>query len=95
MSFLKYIVAILVVGMLLGASEVNVYFGRVRDTQGDKMILLLKGGGEKSIRLNKDTIAFSTGRQVPYTRIKNNSDVQAAVNSDGLCLQIVVEEAPK
>jgi hypothetical protein len=45
--------------------------------------------------MNKDTKVFASGRIVPFTRIMPNSQVQAAVNGDGLCLQVVVEEGPK
>lgn len=81
--------------MLLGAGDITVYFGTVRITQDDRMTLMLKNGGEKTIKMNKDTRAFASGRIVPFTRIKPNSHVQAAVNDDGLCLQVVVEEGPK
>ena len=81
--------------MLLGTSDISVYFGTIRTTQDGKMTLMLKSGGEKTIKMNKDTKAFASGRIVPFTRIKPNSHVQAAVNGDGLCLQVVVEEGPK
>ncbi len=81
--------------MLLGAGNIAVYFGTVRTIHDDRMTLLLKNGGERTIKMNKNTKAFASGRIVPFTRIKPNSHVQAAVNGDGLCLQIVVEEGPK
>ena len=81
--------------MLLGAGDIAVYFGTIRTTQDGTMTLMLKDGGEKTIRVNRDTKAFASGRIVPFTRIKPNSHVQAAVNGDGLCLQVVVEEVPK
>ena len=81
--------------MLFGAGNIAVYFGTVRTTQDGKMTLMLKGGGEKTLKMNKDTKVFASGRTVPFTRIKPNSHVQAAVNGDGLCLQVVVEEVPK
>jgi len=81
--------------MLLGAGNIAVYFGTVRTTQDGRMTLMLKGGGEKVLKMNKDTKVFAAGRNVPFTRIKPNSQVQAAVNPDGFCLQVVVEEGPK
>ena len=81
--------------ILLGAGDITVYFGTIRTTQDGRMTLMLKNGGEKTIQMNKETKAFASGRIVPFTRIKPNSHVQVAVNDDGLCLQIVVEEGPK
>lgn len=81
--------------MLLGAGNIVVYFGTVRTTQDGKMTLMLKRGGEMILKMNKDTKVFASGRIVPFSRIMPNSQVQAAVNPDGLCLQVVVEEGPK
>ncbi|MDA8413354.1 MAG: hypothetical protein M0023_06140 [Desulfobacteraceae bacterium] len=81
--------------MLLGAGSISVYFGTVRATQDGKLTMMLKGGSEKTLKMNKDTRVFAAGRLVPFTRIKPNSQVQAAADSDGLCLQVVVEEGPK
>ena len=81
--------------IVLGAGTITVYFGTIRATQGDRMTLMLKDGGEKTLKMNQDTKVFASGRTVPFTRIKPNSHVQAAVNGDGLCLQVVVEEGPK
>ena len=81
--------------MVLGAGNIAVYFGTIRTVQDGRITLMLKNGGEKTIKMNKDTKAFASGRVVPFTRIKPNSLIQAAVNGDGLCLQIVVEEGPK
>ena len=99
MKLIRYEVLLLVVlivsFMLMGAGSVAVYFGTIRTTQDGKMTLLLKGGGEKTLRMNKETKVFASGRIVPFTRIKPNSQVQAVANDDGLCLQVVVEEGPK
>lgn len=82
--------------MLMGAGNIEVYFGTVRATTKDgRMTLMLKNSGEKTVKMNKETKVFAGGRIVPSTRIKPNSHVQAAVNGDGLCLQVVVEEGPK
>lgn len=89
------LLAVLLSFMLVGAGDISVYFGTVRTTQDGRMTLMLKNGGEKNVRMNKETKVFTSGRIVPFTRIKPNSHVQAAVNSDGLCLQVVVEEGPK
>ena len=81
--------------MLLGAGNIAVYFGTVRSSQDGKLILLLKNGGERTLKMNRDTKVLAAGRIVPFTRIKPNSVVQAAVDFDGVCLQVVVEEGPK
>ena len=99
MKLIRYEVLLLLVMLLsfllLGAGDIEVYFGTVRTSQDGKMTLMLKGGGETTLKMNKDTRVFAAGRTVPITRIKPNSKVQAAANSDGLCLQVVVEEGPK
>lgn len=81
--------------MLLGAGDIDVYFGTIRTLHENRLTLMLNDGREKNIKLNDETKAFVSGRIVPFTRIKPNSHVQAAVNGDGICLQIVVEEGPK
>lgn len=99
MKMIRYevilVMVILFSCILLGAGDIAVYFGTVRNIQDNRMMLIMKNGSEKSVKLNNDTRVFASGRLVPYTRIKPNSHVQAAVNGDGLCLQLVVEEGPK
>jgi len=99
MKLIRYEVLLLLVVLLsfllLGAGNIAVYFGTVRTTQDGRMTLLLKNGSETTLKMNKDTRVFAAGRIVPFSRIKPNSQVQAAVNPDGLCLQVVVEEGPK
>lgn len=90
-----FLILLLLSCMLLGAGDIAVYFGTIRTLHENRLTLMLKDGGEKSIKMNNETRAFVSGRIVPFTRIKPNSHVQAAVNGDGICLQIVVEEGPK
>jgi len=94
---LFFVVVIMALGsfFVMGAGNVTVFNGMIRTIKGSEMILILKNGSEKHIKLNNDTRVFIGMERSPFSFIKPNSKVEVAVNSDGKCLQVVVQEGPK
>ena len=79
----------------MGAGSVTVFSGMIRTIKGSEMVLILKNGSEKQVRLNKDTRVLIGNERSPSSFIKPNSKVEVAVNSEGKCVQVVVYEVPK
>lgn len=78
-----------------GFGDVNVYQGIVSKISPNGITILTKSGGQRTFKIDTQTKTFVSGRVLPATRIKPNSHVEVAVNSDDVCLQIVVQEGPK
>ncbi len=91
----KLVVGVLLSILCMGAGSVTVLHGMVRTIKGSDMVVMLKNGSERTVKLSKDTRVFLSGDLSPYRLIKPNSKVEVAVNSDGKCLQVVVQEGPK
>lgn len=81
--------------ILLGAGNATVYFGIVTSIEADKITILRKNGAEIKLRIDAATKSFVSGKRLPAAFIKRNSYVQIAVDEHDVCLQIVVEGAPK
>ena len=99
MKILKVIFITVVMALaaliVMGAGNVTVFNGMIRTIKGSEMVLILKNGSEKQVRLNKDTRVLIGRERSPFSFIKPNSKAEVAVNSDGKCLQVVVQEGPK
>ncbi|NTV49685.1 MAG: hypothetical protein HGB32_02560 [Geobacteraceae bacterium] len=80
---------------VMGAGSVNVFNGMIRNIKGPDMVVILKNGSEKQLKIDKDTRIFIGSERSPYSFIKPNSMVEVSINSDGKCLQVVVQEGPK
>ena len=92
-----FITVVMALGALfvMGAGNVTVFNGMIRAIKGPEIVLILKNGSEKHIKLNKDTRVLIGRERSPFSFIKPNSKVEVVVNSDGKCLQVVVQEGPK
>jgi hypothetical protein len=93
--FFKKILCSSVIALLVGFGNVTVLKGIVLSIAPGKITVIQKNGSQLNLKINTQTQTFVSGRPLPATRIKPNSHVQIAVDRDDVCLQIVVEEAPK
>lgn len=81
--------------ILAGAGDISVYRGTVLTNNGNKLVLLMKGGQQKTFALRKGTRVFVGNTIASMSAIKRNFGVEVAVDASGDCLQIVTMEVPK
>lgn len=89
------VISLVAMVFLTGFGEVAVYKGIVSSIRPSAITIIQKNGGQKTFKINDKTVSFVSGKHLPARRIKPNSHVEIAVDRNNVCLQIVVEEAPK
>jgi hypothetical protein len=81
--------------LLLGAGQITTYFGLVRAVDAHSITFFQRNSAEKTLPVAAGLKAMASGKPVPLTSVKPNSRVQLAVDEQGTCVRVVVEEVPR
>jgi hypothetical protein len=81
--------------LLSGAGSFKLHEGAVRSVTSNSITIADKGGFEQTLSVNTSTQVYISGKVLPVRRIRRNSLVEIAANSQDVCLRIVVREVPR